>query len=79
MLGQTSLVDAFRNLQVGLTGVMEQFGEVEAHGRILCEQEFFEHRLVDRDHLLHVGPGEVHDFARIFAGFVTRKISSADY
>jgi hypothetical protein len=68
---QTGLVDPFRNLQVGFAGVVEQFGEVQAHGRILIEQELFEHRLVDRDHLLHVGSGEVHFAARIFAGFMT--------
>jgi hypothetical protein len=67
MLRQKRFVDPFRNLQVGLGGVVEQFGKVQAYGRILCEQQLFEHRLVDRDHLLHVGPGEIHDAARIFA------------
>jgi hypothetical protein len=67
---QTGLVNPFRNLQIGFAGVVEQFCKVQAHSRILVEQELFEHRLVDRDHLLHVGPGEVHGGARIFAGFV---------
>jgi hypothetical protein len=71
MLRQTGLVDPFRNLQVGLAGVAEQFGQVQAHSRILIEQELFEHSLVDSDHLLHIGPGEVHGDARIFAGFMT--------
>jgi hypothetical protein len=39
-------------LQVGPAGVLEQVGQIEAHGRAVIEQELFEHRLVDRDHLL---------------------------
>jgi hypothetical protein len=38
-------------LQVGFAGIVEQFGQFQAHGRVL-DQELFEHRLVDRDHLL---------------------------
>jgi hypothetical protein len=63
-------------LQVGSAGVVEQFGQVQTHGGILIEQEFFEHRLVDRDHLLHVGPGEVHGGARIFVVMTAENILS---
>jgi hypothetical protein len=52
MLTQTRFVDPFRNLQVGFAGVVEQFGQVQVHGRVFLDQEFFEHCLVDRDHLL---------------------------
>jgi hypothetical protein len=62
---QIRLVDPFRNLQIGSAGVIEQFGQIQAHDRILIEQEFFEHRLVDCNHLLHVGPREVHGGALI--------------
>jgi hypothetical protein len=55
---------------------MEQFGQVQTHGGILIEQEFFEHRLVDRDHLLYVGPGEVHGGARIFVVMTAENILS---
>ena len=74
---QTRLVDPFRNLQVGPAGVVEQFGQVQAHGRSFIEQKLFEHRLVDSDHLLHVVPGEVHGGARMFAGLMLVKISLA--
>jgi len=57
-------------LQVGFAGILEQFGQFKTNGGILIEQEPFEHRLVDRDHLLHVGPGKVHGGARIFAGLM---------
>jgi hypothetical protein len=66
MVRQTSLVDPFGNLQIGFASVVKQFGQVKVGGGSLIEQELFEHRLVDRDHLLHVGPGEVHGGARIF-------------
>jgi hypothetical protein len=58
-------------LQIGPAGILEQFGQLKAHGRILIEQELFEQRLVDRYHLLQVGPGEVHCGPRIFAGLMT--------
>jgi hypothetical protein len=64
---QTSLVDPFRDLQVGRAGVVKQFRQVQAHGRILCEQQSFEHRLMDRDHLFQISSGEVHGGARILA------------
>jgi hypothetical protein len=65
MVRQIRLVDPFRNLQVRPAGVLEQLGKVKAYGRIFCEQQPFEHYLVDRHHLLHVGPGEVHGGAHI--------------
>ena len=76
LLGQTRLVDPFRDLQVGFAGVLEQLGELQAYGRILCEQQPFEHRLVDSDHLLQINSGEVHGGARILAeGSMTAEIS----
>ena len=77
MVRQTGRVDPFRNLQIGLAGVVEQFGQIQAHGGILIEQEFFEHRLVDHYHLLHVGSGEVHGGTRIFAGLMMTEDSPA--
>jgi hypothetical protein len=72
MLRQIRLVDPFRDLQVGPAGVVEQFSQFQAYARILIEQELFEHRLMNRDHLFHIGPGEVHGGALIFfGGFVT--------
>ena len=67
MLRQTGLVDPFGDLQVGFAGVVEKLGEFQAYGRIPCEQQPFEHRLVDRDHLLQISSGEVHGGARILA------------
>jgi hypothetical protein len=64
---QTSLVDPFRDLQVGFAGVVKQFGEFRAYGRIICEQQPFEHCLMDSDHLLQINSGEVHGGARILA------------
>jgi hypothetical protein len=32
------LADPFRNLQIGLPGLFEQFGEFGAHCRVLLEQ-----------------------------------------
>ena len=75
MLRQTGLVDPFGNLQVGPAGVAKQFGEFQAYGRVLCEQQPFEHRLVDRDHLLQINSGEVHGGARILAELMTTEIS----
>src|SRR5450631_3188393 len=67
MVRQTGLVDPFGDSQVGFARVLEQFGQFQAYGRILCEQQPFEHRLVDSDHLLQINSGEVHGGARILA------------
>jgi len=48
---------------------VEQFGQVDAHGRVLGEQQPFKHRLVDCDHLLQISAGEVHGGARVLAEF----------
>jgi hypothetical protein len=74
---QTRLADPFRDLQIGPAGILEQFRQFQAHGRILIEQELFEQRLMDRYHLLQVGPGEVHCGHRIFAGLMTAEDSPA--
>ena len=76
LLRQTGLVDPFGDSQVGFAGVVEQFGEFQAYGRILCEQQPFEHRLVDSDHLLQINSGEVHGGARMLAeASITAEIS----
>ena len=72
---QTGLVDPFRDLQVGFAGVAKQFGEFQAYGRVLCEQQPVEHGLVDSDHLLQINSGEVHGGARILAELMTTEIS----
>ena len=46
-----ALADAFGDLQIGLSSIPEQFGEFGAHGRVLLEQQLFEHDAVDADHL----------------------------
>jgi len=69
MVRQIRFVDSFSNLQVGPAGVVKKFGQIDAYGRVLGEQQPFEHRLVDRDHLLQIGTGEVHGGARILAEF----------
>jgi len=58
-------------LQVGPAGVLEQFGQFQAHGRILIEQQLFEHRPVDRYHLLQIDEGEIHGVTGILSGLMT--------
>jgi hypothetical protein len=42
-------------LQISRPGVLEQFGKLRTHIRILFEKELFEHDAVDADHLLQMG------------------------
>jgi hypothetical protein len=52
MVRQIRFVDPFGNLQVSPAGVLKQFRQIDAHGRVFGEQQPVEHHLVDRDHLL---------------------------
>ena len=72
---QTSFVDPFGDLKVGLARVVEQFGQVDVHGSVLGEQQPFEHCLVDRNHLLQISTGEVHGSARILSALDDAEIS----
>jgi hypothetical protein len=51
LAGMAALADAFGDLQIGLPSLPEQFGEFGAHGRVLLEQQLFEHDAVDANHL----------------------------
>src|SRR5262245_50915915 len=60
---QIVLVDAFRNLQVRLAGVLKELGQILSNCSILIEQQLLEHRLVDRDHLPQIRAGKIHSIA----------------
>jgi hypothetical protein len=71
VLGHARLVDALRNLPVGLARVVKQLCQTQVDGCVIVEQQLFEHRLVNRDHLFQISSGEIHDAARNFAGSMT--------
>jgi hypothetical protein len=48
---QIRFVDPFGNLQVSPAGVLKQFRQVDAHRRVLREEQPVEHHLMDCDHL----------------------------
>src|ERR1700752_3706649 len=64
LAGIAALADAFCDLQIGLPSIPEQFGEFGAHGRVLLEQQLFEHDTVDTDHLHQMRSEEVHENTR---------------
>lgn len=55
---------ALGDLQIGLAGILEQFAEFRTHGRVVFEQQFFEHDAMDADHFLHMGSKKIHEKAR---------------
>lgn len=59
-----ALADVFGDLQIGLSGILEQFGQFRADGRVFLEQKLFKHDAVDADHLLEMGSEKVHESAR---------------
>ena len=54
LTGPTALANARGNLQIGLPGILEQFGEFWTDRRVLLEQQLLEHDSVDADHLLQM-------------------------
>src|ERR1051326_1297726 len=51
LAGMATLADTFGDLQIGLPNIPKQFGEFEAHSRVLLEEQLLEHDAVDTDHL----------------------------
>jgi hypothetical protein len=43
---------------------LEQLGEFGARGRVLLEQQLFEHDAVDADHLPQMGSEKIHENVR---------------
>ena len=55
LTGQAAGADPLGDLQISGPGVMEQFGKLHTHVRVLFEKELFEHDAVDAYHLLQMG------------------------
>jgi len=60
----TAVADLFGDLQIGLSGVLEEFGKLRSEIRVLVEQKLFEHHPVDTDHFLESGSEKVHENTR---------------
>jgi hypothetical protein len=65
----TTAADALRDLQIGFPGILEELSEFRTYGRVLLEQQLFEHDAVDADHLHQMRPEKVHDNARFDVWF----------
>ncbi|MDE2331641.1 MAG: hypothetical protein KGK16_12790 [Bradyrhizobium sp.] len=55
-----TVADPLGDFQICPAGILEQFGEIRTHVRILFEQQLFEHDAVDADHLHQMGSEKVH-------------------
>src|SRR3977135_2229716 len=64
MTGAT-LGDLRRNPKIRFSDILKQFGQSHSSSRVLLEQEFLKHRLVDGDHLPEIGSVEVHEHTRV--------------
>ena len=59
-----TVADPFGDLQISLSGVLEEFRKLRTDIRILVEQKLFEHHPVDTDHFLESGSEKVHENTR---------------
>ena len=66
--GMTAVADLFGDLQIGLSGVLEEFGKLRSDIRILVEQKLLEHHPVYADHFFELGSEKVHENTRLNVG-----------
>ncbi len=59
-----AVANPFSDLQIGLPGVLEEFGKLRSNIPVLLEQQLFEHGAVDAHHLFQVGSEKVHENTR---------------
>jgi hypothetical protein len=59
-----AVADPFGDLQVGPSGVLEEFGKLRSNIRVLFEQQLFEHDAVYADDFFQLGSEIVHENTR---------------
>ena len=57
------LADPLRNLKIRSPDILKQFGKILSHCRVLLEQQFLKHHLMDGDNLLQVQSVKIHNDA----------------
>ena len=63
-----TVADPFGDPQIGLCGVLEEFGKLRSDIRILVEQKLLEHHPVYADHFFELGSEKVHENTRLNVG-----------
>ena len=63
-----TVADPFGDPQIGLCGVLEEFGKLRSDIRILVEQKLLEHHPVYADHFSELGSEKVHENTRLNVG-----------
>jgi hypothetical protein len=60
-----AVADPIGDPQIGLSGVLEEFGKLRSNIRVLLEQQLFEHDAVDANHFFQLGSEKVHENTRL--------------